>query len=87
VVERRGRGDERRKKGVKEGGKEALTALVWGQENDFYFKHLLKLMEVTDDTSQLPERKEGRTDGRKEGRKEEKRNEGRQDYVKEGRAT
>ena len=30
--EKMGKGDERRKTGVKEGGKEALTALVWGQE-------------------------------------------------------
>ena len=53
-MEKMGKGDERGKTGVKEGGKEALTALVWGQENDFYFKHLLQLTAVTDDTSQLP---------------------------------
>ena len=40
-MERRRRGDEKGKKGVKEKGKEALTGLVGGQENDFYFKHLL----------------------------------------------
>ncbi len=34
--------------------KKALTALVGGQENDLYFKHLLLLMSATDDTSQLP---------------------------------
>jgi hypothetical protein len=50
MMERRARGDERGKKAVKE----ALTALVWGQENEFYFKHLLLLIEATDDTSQLP---------------------------------
>jgi hypothetical protein len=54
VVERRRRGDERGKKGVKERGKKALTDLVWGQENNFYFKHLLCCMVATDDTSQLP---------------------------------
>ena len=36
-MERRRRGDKRGKKGVKERGKKALTDLVWGQENDFYF--------------------------------------------------
>jgi len=41
VVERRRRGDKRGKKGVKERGKKALTDLVWDQENDLYFKHLL----------------------------------------------
>ena len=40
-MERRGRGDEKGKKGVKERGKKALTGLVGGQENDVYFKHLL----------------------------------------------
>ena len=40
-MERRVRGDEKGKKAVMEGGKGALTALVWGQENEFYFKHLL----------------------------------------------
>ena len=34
--------------------KKALTALVGGQENDFYFKHLPPCMSTTDDTSQLP---------------------------------
>ena len=53
-MERRVRGDEKGKKGVKEGGKKALTGLVGGQENDLYFKHLLASMEATDDTSQLP---------------------------------
>ena len=53
-MERRGRGDERGKKEVMEGRKGALTALVWGEKNEFYFKHLLYLIEVTDDTSQLP---------------------------------
>ena len=53
-MERRRRGDEKGKKGVKEKGKEALTGLVGGQENDFYFKHLLLNMVATDDTSQLP---------------------------------
>ena len=53
-MEKREKGDERGKKGVKERGKEALTALVWGQKNDFYFKHLLLFIVVTDDTSQLP---------------------------------
>jgi hypothetical protein len=41
VVKRREIGDERGKKGVKERGKKALTGLVWGQEIEFYFKHLL----------------------------------------------
>jgi hypothetical protein len=53
-MEKMGKGDERGKTGVKEGGKEVLTALVWGQENDFYFKHSLPSMSTTDDTSQLP---------------------------------
>ena len=35
MMERRVRGDERGGKRVKEGAKEALTAAVWGQENDF----------------------------------------------------
>ena len=52
-MERRGRGDVKGKKGVKEGGNKTLTALVWGQDNDFHFKHLLPFMIVTDDTSQL----------------------------------
>ena len=33
--------------------KKALTALVGGQENDFYFKHLPPYILTTDDTSQL----------------------------------
>ena len=41
-MERRGREDENGKKGLKEGGTKALTGLVGGQENDLYFKHLLK---------------------------------------------
>jgi len=53
-MEKRGKGDKRGKTGAKEGGKEALTALVWDEKNEFYFKNLLILMEVTDDTSQLP---------------------------------
>jgi hypothetical protein len=53
-MERRGRADEKGKKGVMEGGKEALTALVWGQEKYFCFKHLLRNILATDDTSQLP---------------------------------
>ena len=52
-MERRRRGDEKGKKGVKERGKKALTGLVGGQENGFYFKHLLKFIAVTDVTSQL----------------------------------
>jgi hypothetical protein len=53
-MEKRGKGDACGKTGVKEGGKEALTALVWDEKNEFYFKHLLYLVEVTDVTSQLP---------------------------------
>ena len=53
-MEKRGKGDERGKTEVKEGGKETLTALVWDEKNEFYFKHLLKLIEGTDVTSQLP---------------------------------
>jgi hypothetical protein len=34
-MERRGRGDEKEKKGIKEREKKALTGLVWGQENYF----------------------------------------------------
>jgi hypothetical protein len=40
-MERRRRGDEKEKKGIKERGKKALTGLVGGQENEFYFKHHL----------------------------------------------
>ena len=54
MMERRVRGDKRGKKAVTEGGKKALTALVWGQKNGFYFKLSLKFMRATDDTSQLP---------------------------------
>jgi hypothetical protein len=52
-VERRGRGDERGKKAVKEGGKEGTDSSRLGSRNGFYFKHSLKCTEATDDTSQL----------------------------------
>jgi hypothetical protein len=42
-----GKEDERGKTGVKEGGKEALIALVWGQEKKrFLFQALLREQEV-----------------------------------------
>jgi len=66
VMERRVRGDKRGKKAVTEGGKKALTALVWGQKNGFYFKHSLKSREVKED---VEAKERGMERGRKEGRK------------------